>query len=282
LKEEAYDLEYMAKNDGLRWRHFFGQDGPRPRPTLNMWPAPAIGAIHEVNSSNGHWQCDGLRMDCQDTAPITSKIEVVSTRPKVFIIEDFLSDHEVAHIKALAMPKVKESTVGNNDGGGILTSSTRTSRNTWIPRSTSEVTDTISRRVADVLGLDEAVLWTSQNSEDMQVVHYKDNQRYDPHTDWGVQGHPESRFITLLMYLNDPADEGAGGETSFPKGGCDDFRLEEGCGFKVTPKKGMAAFFYNLLEDGNGDDLSLHAALPVTRGEKWLANFWIWDPKRKN
>ena len=30
-----------------------------------------------------------------------------------------------------------------------------------------------------------------------------------------------------------------------------------------------------------GDDLSLHAALPVTRGEKWLANFWIWDPKRK-
>jgi hypothetical protein len=31
-----------------------------------------------------------------------------------------------------------------------------------------------------------------------------------------------------------------------------------------------------------GDDLSLHAALPVTRGEKWLANFWIWDPKRKN
>jgi prolyl 4-hydroxylase len=30
----------------------------------------------------------------------------------------------------------------------------------------------------------------------------------------------------------------------------------------------------------SGDDLSLHAALPVTRGEKWLANFWIWDPKR--
>ena len=35
----------------------------------------------------------------------------------------------------------------------------------------------------------------------LQVVHYKDNQRYDPHTDWGVQGHPESRFITLLMFV---------------------------------------------------------------------------------
>jgi hypothetical protein len=82
----------------------------------------------------------------------------------VFIIEDFFSDYEAEHIKALAMPKVKESLVGQS-----LVSDTRTSRNTWIPRSTSEVTDTISRRVADVLGLDEAVLWTSQNSEDMQV-----------------------------------------------------------------------------------------------------------------
>ena len=71
--------------------------------------------------------------------------------------------------------------------------------------------------------------------------------------------------------------------------------------------------FYNLLDDGNGDDLSLHAALPVKegnlilknktllnlvlvpilsyfalpclafltspvwKGEKWLANLWLWD-----
>ena len=28
----------------------------------------------------------------------------------------------------------------------------------------------------------------------------------------------------------------------------------------------------------SGDDLALHAALPVTSGEKWLANFWVWDP----
>lgn len=282
LKEEAYDRAYMAENDGLRWRHFFGENGPRPPPTLNMWPADTIGAIHEVNSSNGYWQCDGNSMDCQDTTPVTAKLQVVSTRPKVFIIDDFLSHHEADHIKALASPKVKESTVGNNEGGGVLTSSTRTSKNTWIPRSSSKVTDTISRRVADVLGLDEAILWTTKNVEDMQVVHYKDLQRYDPHTDWGVQGNEESRFITLLMYLNDPEDSTSGGETSFPKGNCDDFKKEIGCGFKVTPKKGMAAIFYNLLEDGNGDDLSLHAALPVSSGEKWLANFWIWDPKRKN
>jgi hypothetical protein len=170
LSEEAYDLEYMAKHNGLRWRHFFGKDGPRPPPVLNMWPADAIGHVHEVNSSNGYWRCDGTSVDCQDNTPVTARLEVVSTRPKVFIIEDFLSDYEAEHIKILASPKVKESTVGNDDGGGVLTSSTRTSKNTWISRGTSSVTDTISRRVADVLGLDEAILWTSKNSEDMQVA----------------------------------------------------------------------------------------------------------------
>ena len=31
----------------------------------------------------------------------------------------------------------------------------------------------------------------------------------------------------------------------------------------MHPGKGSAVLFYNLLEDGNGDDLALHAALPV-------------------
>ena len=50
----------------------------------------------------------------------------------------------------------------------------------------------------------------------------------------------------------------------------------DGLGFKVRPKKGAAVLFYNLLEDGNGDDLALHASLPTVQGEKWLCNFWIW------
>ena len=45
--------------------------------------------------------------------------------------------------------------------------------------------------------------------------------------------------------------------------------------------KGSAVLFYNLLEDGNSDDLALHEARPVKEGEKWLANYWIWDPARK-
>lgn len=47
---------------------------------------------------------------------------------------------------------------------------------------------------------------------------------------------------------------------------------------EVTPKKGKAVLFYNLLPDGNADAMTLHGAKPVIRGQKWLSNFWIWDP----
>lgn len=112
---------------------------------------------------------------CQSSEPVNVQIECVSTHPRVFVIENFLSNAEADAIISLARPKVplcvmissihsclilvvtmlaqvKESTVGNMDGGGVRASTTRTSHNTWIPRHTSEITETITRRVADVLG----------------------------------------------------------------------------------------------------------------------------------
>jgi prolyl 4-hydroxylase len=142
-----------------------------------------------------------------------------------------------------------------------------------VPRSSSDIIDGIYRRAADLLQIDESLLTSDKNAEDLQVVHYTQGQRYDSHHDWGVSGYPNSRFLTLLMYLTDQPSAQAGGETSFPKGGSDHQ------GFKVRPRKGHAVLFYNLLEDGNGDDFALHAALPPIEGEKWLANFWVWDPK---
>jgi prolyl 4-hydroxylase len=199
---------------------------------------------------------------------------VVSVTPRVFIVEKFLSNFEADSIIALATHNatIATSTVGDYDDARLT--DTRTSRNTWLSRDMSAVSDTIHRRAADIMNLDEAMLSNNQNVEDMQVVHYINGQKYDAHHDWGVNGQPESRFLTMLLYLTDQADAEAGGETAFPKA------PSSAGGIKVTPVKGDAVLFYNLLEDGNGDDLSLHAALPVFRGEKWLANFWVWDPKR--
>lgn len=60
--------------------------------------------------------------------------------------------------------------------------------------------------------------FSSDNGEDIQVLHYEEGQKYEPHYDYFVDkvnivrgGH---RVATVLMYLS---DVGKGGETVFPK-----------------------------------------------------------------
>jgi prolyl 4-hydroxylase len=273
-EERKFNEEYKQRT-GIDWRHYYGPNGPRAPPVLHMHAADFIGQTHTVTSSEGHWSCNITgRTDCQSTKPVEMTLEVVSQAPRAFVIEHFLSDFEVDEIVKYAEPRIRASTVGNDDGGGVRSSDTRTSHNTWIKRQSSPIFETLFKRAAHLLKIDEALLHPEKNAEELQVVHYDVGQKYDAHHDWGVSGFPESRYITLLLYLNDPLHENAGGETSFPKG-------NNGLGMKVLPKKGSALLFYSLLEDGNGDDLSLHAAMPVHQGEKWLANFWVWDPKRK-
>jgi prolyl 4-hydroxylase len=87
-----------------------------------------------------------------------------------------------------------------------------------------------------------------------------------------VHGQP-SRFATVLFYLNDDME---GGETAFPR-----WLHAEATGdaLKVKPQRGKAILFYNMLPDGNYDERSQHAALPVSKGEKYLTNLWVWDPE---
>lgn len=265
--EEQFGKEYLEHN-GIHWRHHYGENGPRPPPVLYMWPAASLGQIHKVDSSNGYWSC--AENGCQSTDKLSLELEVVSLAPKVFYISNFVSNFETEHIISLAKDRIAESMVGDSASG--FASNTRTSKNAWIRRNKNSIIDTIYRRAADVLNVDESILDMDKNAEHIQVVHYENNQKYEAHHDWGASmNHPNSRMFTLLMYLTDQEDPPNGGETSFPKGGT-------GAGFKVKPVKGNAVLFYNLLEDGNGDDLALHAALPVTYGEKWLANIWVWDP----
>ena len=75
------------------------------------------------------------------------------------------------------------------------------------------------------------------------------------------------------MYLNDTPK---GGQTAFPR-----WRNAETTeAVAVTPEKGKAVIFYMVNPDGNLDDLSQHAGMPVIEGEKWFSNLWIHDPIR--
>jgi len=201
-----------------------------------------------------------------ESRALNLSVVVLSLSPRVFLIDRFMLDEEADHIISLGATKVSRSTTMN------VVSAVRTSSTTWLRREDSDVVDRVYRRAAGILGINRDLLKTNEgeeaNAEAMQLVHYAPGQKYDAHYDWGAKYH-ETRFATLLLYLSDVEE---GGETIFP-------RAEPGP-VSVTPKKGSAVLFYNLLPDGNGDQTSLHAAMPVHLGEKWLSNIWIWDPVR--
>ena len=105
-------------------------------------------------------------------------------------------------------------------------------------------------------------------AEPLEVMRYQPGQEYRPHRDYLPPSalqlrRPEAgqRKTTLCVYLN-TVEEGGG--TAFPMA-----ELE------VQPRVGDAIVFENLDALGAPDPRSLHAGLPVQRGEKWLATLWF-------
>jgi len=220
---------------------------------------------------------------------LTLNMTVLSVAPRAYEIRNFLSDEEVHHILELAtgMKLSRSTTKAGTMGTGRTDDSTRTSLNSWIGRERSPIVDVVFRRAADLLQIDEACFRYRRDdekqlvegsmapiSERLQLVHYDVGQQYTPHHDFSVPDLKDgqtSRFATILFYLNEGME---GGETSFPRW----LNAKTNKILKVKPEVGKAILFYNQLPDGNYDERSQHAALPVVKGEKWLTNLWVWDP----
>jgi len=260
LQELEFRTKYFEKH-GIPWLSHY----PVTPPALPFWPANFIGQTHRVRSFVGYFEDE----ETQSEEPVDLKIVVVSIRPRVMLIENLLSPFEVQHILKLGESVLARSRVGNGADG--FQSDTRTSDNGWISRKRSFILDEVYERFADALNYTEIVEGSEGNVEQLQFVRYRNGQHYAPHHDFGYSGKPEQRFSTLFMYLQNSEE---GGATSFPK-------AFNGRGIKVKPPSGSAALFYSMLEDGNGDDLSLHSGMVVDRGEKVAANLWSWSPKNK-
>jgi prolyl 4-hydroxylase len=128
--------------------------------------------------------------------------------------------------------------------------------------------------------------WTflpEENGESMQILHYENGQKYEPHFDYfhdqanlELGGH---RIATVLMYLSNVEK---GGETVFPmwKGKATQLKDDSWTecakqGYAVKPRKGDALLFFNLHPNATTDSNSLHGSCPVVEGEKWSATRWI-------
>ena len=112
-------------------------------------------------------------------------LEVISISPRIFVIENVLSEAEGQLVIDLATKKLQRSRAG---GDGGMEDDTRTSRTAWLDRAEHPVLDTIYKRAADLLGIDEGLLHPHKNVESMQVVHYGIGQEYKAHHDFGDTG----------------------------------------------------------------------------------------------
>ena len=279
-----YANDYLVAT-GRPWLANF----PRPPPMHHMWPADYIGQRHAVSAPT---------MEVTDNDESNSDteqqfdLEVVSVAPRVLTIDNFLTPTECKQVIALAQKRgLHQSTVvgGSRDTASpSQDKATRSSTNTWMERHEDPVLDTLYRRAATVLGIDDSLLQHRSDdhpelpthhsiAESLQVVHYDKGQEYNPHHDFTYppigDRYQATRFATLLLYLNDVPYNG-GGETSFPRA----IQSTNHDGVLVEPRQGKAVLFYHVLPDGNMDDLSQHGSQPVLEGEKWVANLWIWDP----
>ncbi|KAG7364766.1 2(OG)-Fe(II) oxygenase superfamily protein [Nitzschia inconspicua] len=298
---------YKNFTGGNEWLGQF----PTQKPQHFMWRADYFGQEHHVSTKETHFvqlppqdrlkrlsivemkrensTSLPLREWREDADTLNLTLTVISVAPRIIQIDNFLSDIEVDHILETALKKNLQRSTTGMGGADAHVSSVRTSRTTWLSRHTSPILDAIIRRGADVMKIDEALMrhrlenengryphMPNKNpiNEDLQIVHYDQGQQYTAHHDFGypdTRPNAPSRSINLCMYLNEGME---GGETSFPRWR----RAKHGGAVKAVPKKGKAMIFYMRLPDGNLDDLSQHAAMPVLKGEKWFANLWTWDP----
>jgi len=199
--------------------------------------------------------------------------EMLSTDPPVLVFEKFIKDEEIdALLKHTEGRFVRSTASGGRKGDEFvpLTSEIRTSWTTWCdnkPCLEDPMVMQLTERMADVS------LTPPNNSEFIQLLRYKecphpthpDCQFYKRHHDTipELANMPcGPRVYTFFLYLSDVEE---GGGTRFD------------LGFTVQPKKGKAVIWPATHNDRpfEQDERTHHEALPVTKGIKYAANFWI-------
>ncbi|XP_050031906.1 prolyl 4-hydroxylase subunit alpha-2-like [Dermacentor andersoni] len=198
------------------------------------------------------------------------KIEEANLNPYIITFHDIIGDRDINDLIAFATPRLSRST--HYGAQGMETSLIRTSSNAWLGDEDAPVATRLNRFVESLLGL--GTHYHKAEAEFYQLANYGVGGQYIAHHDFlaDILSDPNrqiddfertagDRVATLMFYLSDVEE---GGATVFPH-----------LGVRLRPKKGNAAFWWNLNADGEGEQLTKHGGCPVLYGSKWIANKWF-------
>lgn len=180
-------------------------------------------------------------------------------------IPQFLTEHECDALIQLAKKKgMTDSTVysGSTD---LINEDVRKSEQVWLYDHDDTLIANISKRVSRLTRMPVS------HQEAMQLLHYEQGGKYTYHYDAckGTEVECERmnqkgghRLLTVIVYLNDGMD---GGTTHF-----------KNINVSVVPEIGKCVVFTNVHPVTQQIyEQSLHAGMPVEKGEKWMLNKWI-------
>ena len=183
---------------------------------------------------------------------------IPTAQAQMYVISDFFNRNDCQALIDCINQALVPSTVTHGP------EDFRTSRTCHLADVKPEFIRLVDQRLSALLGVDPAY------SEPLQGQHYDLGQYFRLHTDAFAPGTEEyrqhacfggQRTWTVMVYLNEVR---CGGETRFPVlGQC------------FSPQQGMVLAWNNLWADGRPNSATLHEALPVLQGEKYVITKWF-------
>ncbi|MFM5925038.1 MAG: prolyl hydroxylase family protein [Novosphingobium sp.] len=183
---------------------------------------------------------------------------VPSARLDLFVLRNFLNPQLCDQLIALIEAEHRPSTIADANGDGAF----RTSTTCDLAPAPAPVL-ALEARLAAVSGIDPAF------GEPLQGQRYEEGQEFKAHTDYfEPDGADFRRFCTLsgqrtwtfMVYLNTVA---AGGTTRFKQ-------IDK----TVQPEQGKLIAWNNRLPDGRVNPATLHHAMKVRKGRKYVITRW--------
>lgn len=250
---EALDLILRAAELGL----------PRAQGQLSILGDQTL-AVRVRGGENGLWSALRASVDLDAWMRIGSR-QPICEQPRIRLAEKFVPPFVCDWLISRGTGKYQRSMMF--DGTKATFVATRTCSDFKFDIVEADlVVQIVRQRVSAITTLALAAF------EPPQIFHYALGEEIKAHYDalrLGDQGYGQSgaykgdRIATFLLYLNDDYD---GGELVFPH-----------VGVKYKGKTGDGIFFAHVDAAGIPERLSLHAALPVTRNEKFILSQWIHD-----
>lgn len=182
---------------------------------------------------------------------------VDTTKAQIYEIPGLLTPEECGQLKTLIDQSLKPSTVTRGPADY------RTSRTCHLKARDSVLVEEVNQRICNLIGVPK------EHTETLQGQRYDVGEYFKAHTDWFAPNTEEftthtsrggQRTWTVMAYLNQVE---AGGETCFARiGRC------------FMPQPGVALAWNNLHASGVPNHDTLHEAMPILAGRKYVLTKW--------